>query len=57
MRFFVVNLERVATRRNYIEQHVKDLDLTNVEFVNAVDGKTMGDKESNALHDNKWANT
>ena len=56
MRFFVINLERVATRRNYIEQHVKDLNLTNVEFINAVDGKTISDKEFDALHDRKWAN-
>jgi len=55
MRFFVVNLKRVATRRNYIEQHVKDLALPNVEFIDAVDGKTMSEKESNALHDRTWA--
>jgi glycosyl transferase family 25 len=55
MRAFVINLERVTTRRNYIEQHVKDLALTDVEFINAVDGKTMSEEEFNTLHDDAWA--
>ena len=55
MRVFVINLERITTRRKYIEQHVADLKVTNVEFINAVDGQAMSGEESNALHDKDWA--
>ena len=55
MKIFIINLKRAKVRRKRIEQHIQDLDLSNVEFIEAVDGKKMNDAEFNALHNKKWA--
>ena len=55
MRIFVINLERITTRRKYMEQHVTDPKITNVKFINAIDGQAMSWEDSYALHGKNWA--
>ena len=49
LKTYVVNLERSTVRRNYMEELLSQYDFLNIEFIKAIDGRLLSDKERQEL--------
>lgn len=53
MKAYVINLERSVERREYMEKQLKEMVCLQPEFVEAVDGRCMGEEERKRLFDDE----
>lgn len=51
MKTFVINLERAKDRRQHMDNILSSIDVMEVEYISAVDGKELTDKEAQQLFD------
>lgn len=55
MKTFIINLERSVDRRTYMEQQCSKLSFLNIEFINAIDGRSMSKEErATAFNEEKF---
>lgn len=53
MRIYIINLKRSVDRRIYMEEQCRKLPFLDVEYINAVDGRSMNTEERTIAFDEK----
>lgn len=52
---FVINLDKDIARRNYIEEHFKELGVRDYKIIQAVDGRSLSESDLARFYDEKLA--